>query len=212
MFQLLQPLSLEVRYENRVAYYPSLVMDFTEGSELVVGAPSEGGYEVRIPPGTRISVQLPQADGIRSFDAEVRRRAERPSPSLHLTWPEKIERIQRRNYVRVDVMVRVVVTPEDRPNRPLSGSTTNLSAGGARIVLPELLTAGTVLTVHLHLPDAGVRECTARVIRSGETEGARAALAYWSAVEFVKITENVRKDITKYVFDIQREQLRRGLE
>jgi c-di-GMP-binding flagellar brake protein YcgR len=211
MFQLLQPVSLEIRHGNRVAYYPSLVMDFTEGSELVVGAPSEMGHEVRVPPETRISVQLPQPDGIRSFEVVVRKREERPSPCLHLTWPEKIERIQRRNDVRVDVLVRVVATPEQPQGERISGTTTNLSAGGARLVLPQLLEPGTEVPLQLHLPETGVRECTARVIRSGETGDERVVLAYWTAVEFVRIDDSARKDITKFVFDIQRDQLRRGL-
>lgn len=212
--RVMQPVSLEVREEQRISYYPSMVLDYSEGREVVVSVPSQRGYEVHVPAGTPVSVQVALPDALRVFSATVLRREEQPSPCLYLSWPESVDRVQRRNYVRVDVMVRVEaeVREEGEGGRALSGATTNLSAGGARLALPEQLIPESQITLTLDLPGVGPRECTARVIRGGEIPSDRARFPYWTAIEFVDIAETVRKEITNFVFEVQRDQIRKGLD
>lgn len=208
--KVMQPVSL--RIPPAEAWYPSLILDFTEQEELVVGTPAEKGEELEVPPGTELMVEVILVDGVRQFRTRVRRRAGAPG-SLHLDWPAEATRIQRRDNVRVDAMVRAEATipaSGDEPKRTLPGFTIDVSAGGVRLNLAERVPDDTPIEMKLVLPEVGERECRGRVLRSGERKEAQGGTRYWNAVEFTDISEAVRRDITKFVFDVQRDQMRKG--
>jgi len=50
---------------------------------------------------------------------------------------------------RLALDIRATVTPRDRPSEVISGRTGNASRGGALLLLPQALAAGTLLTVRL---------------------------------------------------------------
>ncbi|HEX7239368.1 MAG TPA: PilZ domain-containing protein [Longimicrobiaceae bacterium] len=209
----LQPVSLRVGEGEAARWYPSLVLDFEEGKEVVVGVPLEGGYETRVEPGSVVGVQTTHPDGIRVFAATVLRRDTAPSPALRLSWPADVQRVQRREAVRVEVMVRaeVRVLADEGAPRALDGSTADLSEGGARLLLGEPLAPGTALEIVLHLPSAGAVECAGRVVRSGEADRAAPERRHWAAVEFTRLPAAARRELTRFVFDVQRERLRKGV-
>lgn len=211
--QAMQPLSLEIGTEREAVWYPSLVLDFQEGREVVVGVPTERGYEVRVEPGTVVRVQTAHPDGLRMFSCTVLRREAEPSPRLRLSWPSAVERVQRRDNVRVEVMVDVRLhlhLPEEDP-RTLSGLTTDLSAGGMRILLGEVLPPGTELEIRLLVPGGDELECTGEVLRTGENPGGAPGRRTWAAVRFTGLSPVVERELTRFIFDIQRERLRRGV-
>jgi c-di-GMP-binding flagellar brake protein YcgR len=215
----MQPVLLEVPTGENSGTYPSLILDFSEGETIVIGVPLERGREVRIGPGSLVFVQISRPDGVHVLRSEVIRR-EPQGPSLHLQWPQRSERVQRRNHVRVDVMVRTHVWLRDplasgddagAAERLVTGVTTDLSAGGARLNLPEALERDSQLRLSLHLPGAGDQASEARVVRTGENRDAASGQHFWNAVEFVGMLESVRKEITRFVFDVQRDQIRKGV-
>lgn len=209
----MQPVSLRIGEGEGAGWYPSLVLDFEEGVDLLVGVPTHRGYEVRVEPGTTVDVQTTHTDGLRVFVARVVRREAVPGPAIRLTWPESVQRVQRREAVRVEVLVRVEVSPAlpDGGPRSLAGATTDLSEGGMRVVLPEALEPGTALEARLHLPGADPLECTGLAMRSGENGGAATDKRFWTAVAFTSLSPASRKELARFVFDVQREQRRNGV-
>jgi c-di-GMP-binding flagellar brake protein YcgR len=213
-FELMHPLSIRRADIGQAYWLASLVIDFVEGKELVIGAPLDQGAEVHLEPGTRVDVEVPRPDGLRRYTAVVESRSASAPPSLRLSWPSGMQRIQRRNAVRVPATFRVDAgVPGETGVRVtrVRGLTNDLSSGGARISVPCEIPLRADLEIQLHLPDMGCREVEARVVRRGETRLPQAEYSHWIAVEFTAVTEAVRRDITNYVFNVQREQLRKGL-
>jgi c-di-GMP-binding flagellar brake protein YcgR len=209
----LQPLSLEVATEDSVARYASLVLDFSEGEEIVVGVPMVQGREVRLDPGTELTAIATQADGLRVFNVSVVRRRDLPSPCLYLSWPGAVKRVQRRENARVEVLLPVSVqlhADEAQLPRVLHGSTRDISAGGVQVALSEAPSLSTPIEVRLHLDDDNGITCHGRVVRIEPNPRATTERRFWVAVEFTTLPVDVRRYLTRFVFDTQREQLRRS--
>ncbi|HEU0076830.1 MAG TPA: PilZ domain-containing protein [Longimicrobiaceae bacterium] len=209
----MQPVSLRIGEGEGAGWYPSLVLDFEEGREILVGAPTLRGDEVRVDPGTGVDVQTTHPDGLHVFVATVVGRAVEPAPALRITWPESVQRVQRREAVRVEVRLPVEVRAAvpGAAARELSGATVDLSERGMRAALPEPLAPGTELEALLHLPGGGPPlEGAGRGVRGGASEGAASGERFWTAVEFTPAPPATRRELTRFVFGVQREQLRGG--
>ena len=63
----------------------------------------------------------------------------------------------------------------------------------------------------MSFPGEVEHRCDARVLRRGELTQALTDLRHWMALEFTNITPEVRREITRLVFDLQREQIRKGV-
>ena len=213
LLKYMMPIQLQV--SEGAEWLPSLVVDFREGEELVVGVPTIRGVEVPVEQGNSLTIQTAHPDGIRRFRSEVLRRRDLPAPCLYLSWPdaEQVERIQRRQHVRVQTLVPATLHRKGsaEPGRSVEGSTTSLSAGGARLSLPVALVANSYVDVELHLPEQGTLFCGARVIASGEAKNHPRARGFWAALQFIGIQHEARRELTRFVFDVQREQLRKGV-
>lgn len=208
--QVMQPLSLQ----HEGAWYPSLILDFNESLNVIVGVPQEKGAEVFIARDSVVTVDLFLPDGIRRFQTVVVRRNEGSPPGLVLAWPKDLERIQRREAFRVSIELKAEATFQAegmRDRRAMSGSTLDLSSGGVRLALPEPIADETLLEANIAIPGAGMQTCVARVVRWGERMEAGAAGRFWVACEFIDPSESFRKEVTRFVFDIQRDQLRKGM-
>lgn len=193
-------------------WHATTLLDYTEDRELVVGRPGDLDPEAPVEPGTPVTVELPLQDGLRRFTVQVRGVLEAP-PSLRLSWPEDGERIQRRDNVRVPVQLRTevrVVQPGGGVGPVLVGQTSDLSVGGVRVDLVDPLEPDSEIELTLHVPSVGKQECRARVLRTGELARPAGRNRHWVAVSFTFVAPAVQREITKLVFDIQRDLLRRG--
>lgn len=213
-FHPMQAIAVQPPWAGEEVWYPSLVLDYEEAKSLTIGAPQSRREEVLIPPGTRVRLQLALRDGLRRFTAVVRERQPTSPPSLELSWPEDLQRIQRRDNVRVDVALRIQVCrirQDQSRGAPQFGITADLSAGGARIRMAEPIEVMTEVELVFTFPGGEEHRCDARVVRRGELTQAVTELRHWMALEFTEISEKVRKEVTRLVFDVQREQIRKGV-
>ena len=213
LLKYMMPIQLQVG--EGAEWLPSLVVDFREGEELVVGIPTVRGVEVPVEQGDRLAIQTMHPDGIRRFSSEVLHRRNLPAPCLYLKWPddEQVERIQRRQHVRVQTLVPTTVRRKGgaESRRSIEGSTTSLSAGGARLSLPVPLAVNSYVDVELHLPEQRTLVCGARVVTSGEAKNQPRSRGFWAALQFIGVQHEARRELTRFVFDVQREQLRKGV-
>lgn len=211
----LQPLTLEFSLAGGVAGpYQSLVLDFDPGRELVIDVPVEQGQEVMVPEGAQVQLTATHPEGLQLFRCTVRRRRELPSPCLFLSWPVDVRRVQRRRHVRVAVMLPTPVRLGDEgaaAERELPGLTADLSAGGVRVLTPEPLSVGERVEVQLRLHDAAPFRCVGRVVRTGEHARGTESRRFWAGVEFHDLPAETVTALTRFVLDVQREQVRRGL-
>jgi c-di-GMP-binding flagellar brake protein YcgR len=213
----MQPILLEVPDGEHCGTYPSLILDFIEGESLSVGVPLERGREVRISPATAVNVQIARPDGVYVLPSLVVERDTR-GPALLLRWPAHQDHVQRRNHVRVQVMIPAEVWtrtnrggPPGQEERRISGASINLSAGGVLMAVAEPLEIETQVRLRLLLPDGADAGVEARVLRAGENGDAPPSSRFWAALEFIGMLESVGKEITRFVLDVQREHMRKGV-
>jgi c-di-GMP-binding flagellar brake protein YcgR len=207
-----QPVSIQLPGGNG-DWHSSVVLNHIEDTELVIAMPAS--LEGEEPPAatSELAVEIALPDGLRRFSVRVLRVIDAP-PSLALSWPEEGERIQRREAVRVPIELPAEVRPVLRGGAfgdPVKGKTSDISAGGMRLNLPQLLEADSLVRVTVQAPDIGKLECTARVLRGGELKEALPPNLYWVAIIFANLPGDVLRDINRLVVDVQRSLMRRNV-
>jgi len=213
-FQALQTVMLRRNHDPDGVWHPTRIVDLTEGRELLVYAPVADGIEVEFPTEEKVVLETTLAQGIFRYVTRVRQRLPYDPPRLLLEWPEPMERIQRRDAVRVDVAVPVemVAHVEGRRLR-FHCRTSDLSVGGARLILPEPLPEETPVFLKVRQADRLEFACNGVVVRCGEIPGVpEGEDAVWAGVRFVDLSEGDRREVTRYLFDVERERLRSRLE
>jgi c-di-GMP-binding flagellar brake protein YcgR len=213
-FSALQSIALRRVEEPDGAWLSSRIVDLKEGHELVVYAPHVEGEEVEMDSDTLLLLEVQQPQGIFRYAVRVRRRVAHDPPRLVLTWPERVERIQRREAVRVEVEVPVELLAHVEGQRiRMHCRTSDLSAGGLRLVVPEPLPEGTRVLLKLRVAGKLEMACSGTVLRGGEIPDRSAAEdAVWLGVQFVDLSEATRKELSRFVFDVEREQLRNRVD
>jgi c-di-GMP-binding flagellar brake protein YcgR len=205
-----QTFSVQVTGSNQVA--SSRILSCSDGKVLWISVPTRDDADVTLEPGTAVALEFPSADAILCYTATVVERREDP-PSLRLSWPEGEKRIQRREAVRVPVEFLVwvaVVRPNGTTAPSIKARCVDLSAGGLRLVTPELIPYPCDVELTLNLPGGGKHVVDGVVVRSGELQNPPPGHPYWSGVQFIKVSAPLRRDIAKMVMDVQRELLRRS--
>jgi c-di-GMP-binding flagellar brake protein YcgR len=204
-------ISIQIPEINPGKWFPTKVLSYAEDREVVVAVPTEHGDEVIIPPEYKVLLELVLPDGLRRMTAYVVARKAGLIPGLVLDWPQSEEKIQRRDSVRVAIMFPVYVRPIAAAGllTRVNGNLVDLSAGGARILVPTPQAEGGMVNLALQLP-IGELIVSGRIIRAMPSPTPAAPSQYALGVQFTEVTEVVRREITKFVFDTQREHHRRG--
>jgi c-di-GMP-binding flagellar brake protein YcgR len=193
--------------------YATHVEDIDD-QRVTLSMPTQGGLPVVLPTGELIRAEFTSEAGVYTFTTRVLGRQEEPVPVLFVQRPAKFERIQRRNYVRLEANLpidyAVLVTTEATPSPDrVRSQTRDISGGGLLFRSPELLPLGTRLDVVIALGGVKIRTI-GEVVRlvAEETEPEH---SYWLGLRYVGIDERDREQIIRYIFDQQRQRRRRGL-
>ncbi len=187
----------------------SLVLDFEKGVSGDVGVPMLQGRELELEPGSRVALRSAHADGMRVFEAMIRAHVAEPTPGLALSWPNRVERILRRESARVTVNVDAVAV-----YAPAGASTArnhavtvaDVSVTGALLHLSEPVAAGSEVRLTLDLAGFDPAECVGRVVRAGMRITSETQRPLWAGIEFIDPSERLQRDLTRFIFDVQRQQ------
>ncbi|WP_027408604.1 flagellar brake protein [Anoxybacteroides tepidamans] len=145
------------------------------------------------------------------FDTEVKGKARDPIPMIVLSYPEekRLVRIQRRQYVRVEASVDIAIHPLHGEFSPFATMTTDISAGGAAIVLPEEqmnlapeMIVEAWLVLHMKSGEFHYMKVPAKVVRIFEVEGSYVRKA---SLQFLDMTPQERVLLIRYSFEKQLE-------
>lgn len=183
--------------------YPSRI-EALERDRFIVGAPMWNGVPVRLPLGTSVEVALMTPVAMYEFATIVVGCADRPVPTLTLMYPNAVNRIQRRQFVRVEDALPVHVGSPTS----LDAITINVSGGGVLLNLKspqgEEPPVGEEWHLELYLPDQSEPLYSiGRVLRAQRAPGSERVQV---ALEFVQIREEARKAIVQHVFQLQLKQ------
>ncbi len=191
---------LFVHVEGFAGELRSRVEDLPDDGTIVIANPSADGADFTLALGREIELEWVIKRGVARQLAVVRDRVDVGVPGLALEPLGEPEATQRRNYVRVEVLLPVVVEPER--GQPVRGTTLDVSGGGMRAAISARLDHGQPVQVTLGLPNGDPITCGACTIRPVDKE------VY--AFEFEEIAGPDRERLIRFVFAHQRELLREG--
>ena len=164
--------------------------------------PEAGADPIAVLAGGHVAIQYTNRRGVCRIDG-VGHKAKDPAV-LHVDHTGKVQLIQRREFVRVDAMVRVAYQPLGPSGWTAETTTLNVSAGGFMISGREALRIDEVMPFTVELDgdsrDAGDLEMLGRVVR--ETNGGL-------GVRIENIDERERERLIRWVF--ARERLSRQI-
>lgn len=202
------------RKEEESLVYQAAVQDI-QPTYFAVGIPMVRRIPLRLKKGEEILVTAYAPDARYTFETKVLGRKKDVIPLYLLAWPLDFRREQRRQHIRVKVVLEVffqVLRPGEEAQLPLlqvltsesrkKALSVDLSGGGMQLLVREEIPAGSFLLLDFSLLLKGkerefhllgkVHRCTATEVR-----GARSFLA---GVSFENITEQEREAIISFVF------------
>ncbi|AEH47420.1 flagellar brake protein [Parageobacillus thermoglucosidasius] len=151
-------------------------------------------------------------NGVYLFETEVIGKVRQPIPMVVLSYPEadKLVRIQRRQYVRVEANTDIAIHPLQQEFTPFTTMTTDISAGGAAIVLPpqqqKQLFPGMVVETWLVLAmrsgEYHYLKLKAKIVRIFPAENSD---IYKASLQFFDVSPQERVLLIRYSFERQLE-------
>lgn len=195
-------------------FYASKLQDFNS-KELMVDMPFN---EQRVPiipnKGDRVYGKIIGRSCAYRFVAIFLRSDVDGMPLWILQKPPVVERFQNREFVRVKVTRPIIVHPLDDDGSMQSMVTTNtvdISGGGICFVLFSPLKLGNKVALDIdNLPDMELIQILGEVVRCQPVDVAGVEL-YHIGVKFIDLSSNERNKLVKFIFELQRRQLRMGV-
>lgn len=196
--------------------YPSRVEDRSE--ELAYLAwPTDGGARIPLRREDRLFVSFTRPDAVYGLESVVAKVQTEPIPLVGILLTGEIQRIQRREYARVQALLPVEMTQA----APIEGedavaildiqtNTLDISGGGMAILNRHLIPLGTLYDARLSIPgQPPPLKLLAKVVRSVPLKDAHNQRIYKYGLMFISINEGIRSRLVKYVFDVQRKSMNR---
>ncbi|BDG36586.1 flagellar brake protein [Saccharococcus caldoxylosilyticus] len=193
--------------------YKGKVMEIGD-HHIHIGYPvdEKAGKTVFFLNGMRLKASFVGQDGcLYLFETEVTGKLRRPVPMIVLAYPsaDKLVRIQRRRYVRVKVNADVAIHPFHQEFAPFATMTTDISAGGAAVVLPpsyhQQLLPGMVVETWLVLAmrsgEYHYLKLKAKIIRIFQDANG----VYKASLQFLDVAPQDRVRLIRYSFERQLE-------
>ncbi|BDG46715.1 MULTISPECIES: flagellar brake domain-containing protein [Parageobacillus] len=151
-------------------------------------------------------------NGIYLFETEVIGKVRQPIPMVVLSYPgtDKLVRVQRRQYVRVEANTDVAIHPLQQEFAPFTTMTTDISAGGAAIVLPQPqqkqlfpgMVVETWLVLAMRSGEYHYLKLKAKIIRIFQAENSD---IYKASLQFFDVSPQDRVLLIRYSFERQLE-------
>ncbi|KAA0550283.1 pilus assembly protein PilZ [Bacillus sp. BGMRC 2118] len=219
MINIGDTLILEPKYSSENEKYKCKLVERT-GDQLYIDYPVsiKTGKTVFLLDGAQLKGSFIAKDNnVYLFETEVKGRTKQQIPMIAISYPgnDHLIRVQRRQYVRVDTPVDVAVHPIENEFAPFVTITSDISAGGAALILPPKvkLNSNTLIDLWIVLPmQSGdyhhlvLRSRVIRVIPGQNGERDKMPL------EFIEITESQRQLLIRFSFERQLNLKRKGLE
>lgn len=195
--------------------YRSKIIDRNE-SELIIDYPVNIDDYLQLPIRTNqvVDIEYITKGSVYKFPAKIIRIIESPIESFVINVPNEadITKIQRREYVRINVDVNVAVHSINDSFTPFITVTQDISGGGLAIITPDNITLSEGEKVDLYLvlkskySDFVYLRVEGEIIRTTVYNGVRS-----TSLRFHFDDERDRQKIIKYCFEIQREKLKRQI-
>jgi c-di-GMP-binding flagellar brake protein YcgR len=185
--------------------YSSTIEDYNDQA-IYISLPLCQQSPLVLHKGNKVSIQLISPDHLLEFQSTVTSLSQDNIVLIGIAYPSKVNRIQLRKFVRLDVLFKVKYAHEPEPGEEPVYKTVdalNLSAGGLKIVTRENFENGKKLLLKFTLSvskkdyDFNLSVTAKRTILM-ETRGRNNL--YHAGVEFNDITPKERDLIVQFIF------------
>lgn len=195
--------------------YLTRIEDLTE-DYIKIAMPIAQGQLVPISAGTKVDVLVLDYSRAYGFSSTVIQRQTFPLPMIKIQFPEKVKKVQRRNFVRVQATLSVQYyfneyhKKEEEELPVYCGRTLDLSGGGICLFTEHLVKYGQKIYLTIQLPNSIEVKTIGKVVRT-EQLGSGFEKKYKLGIQFIEINERDRDKIISYIFEIQRQLIKKGL-
>ncbi|MDX9871945.1 MAG: PilZ domain-containing protein [Clostridia bacterium] len=198
--------------QEKTERYPTNVQDITDQG-IYLTSPAKGGFIFRLPEGMTVKVFFSNQLAGYSFNAQVRRNENGTIPMLVLNHPEKVVKIQKREYVRVPYALDVQLswTDSEQKEYALTCKSRDISAGGILLVVKKRLPLAKDNVVQLKFTVSGKEyQATGQIVKNEIERGSGGAF-YTLGIKFTSLQENEKNSLVQSVFQRQIELKKKGL-
>lgn len=209
-----QLISIEVTDEKGQTFrYPSRVENIGE-KELHLASPIKDRIAIYLPKGDEVAVFFWDCFTSYSFKSKVICSVNAHIPLVLLELPEKIDRVQKREYVRVRYSIDVKMTWNDANGETHEKTcrTRDISGGGMMLVLSKgtTLEKGTSVKLKFKIEDRYI-DTEAKVAWNDWEMDSDGIMRNTLGVRFSSLTEIERKHLVKSVYQRQIDLRRKGM-
>lgn len=205
-----QLIEIEIELEpEKILCLPSRIEGIEENL-IYISVPMYRGEVIPLRTGQVIKIFINQRDVSFAFDTAIMGRIWQNIPLLAIKRPDKFVKIQRRNFMRLSVKLEVYFRVMGDESDFKKGETLDISGGGILFLTEEAIEEGQILEVELYLPRRKPFFCRAKVVRlleRAKKKGDKNKVA----LEYYEINEAKRDKVINYIFEKQREWIRKGL-
>lgn len=196
--------------------YTSRIEDI-KGDELIVAMPVDRKRRPIIPQEGEKLYGLAVGDQCRfRFFTRYHGKEMREIAVWRISKPKTLERFQNREFVRIraDLPVYIHVVDPENGILPLETTRTiNISGGGMAFMYRKRLPIGTQVTLEMfNLPKIGVLRVMSTVMRCSEIELPKEGRIFQIGAKMMDLPRTIRNCLVKYIFDLQRKDLAKGVE
>lgn len=206
---------MEISVPGNTRTYASMLDDIRESS-IVLAMPVDAKNNPLIAaPGTSVTCKAFDGHCYYKFVSSFQSKGDENGPVWFVDRPVDVEKYQYRVYVRVKTSQPLVVRAVnmDGSREPMIFTKTiDMSGGGLCFPLDSPLMVNSKVSVELdNIPGVGLIQLMCRVARCVEAK-ADGKTVYQIGVEFLSINRMIQNKLVKYIFDLQRDGLAKGID
>jgi c-di-GMP-binding flagellar brake protein YcgR len=206
-----QLVEIELKEGDASEYLPSRIEEIKE-KYLYISMPMRKGALLPMRIGQEIQVMMRHRNSTVGFLTKVVGRRGGSLPYLIITKPERIVPVnQKREYVRLNISLPVRFRVIDEEGSQIQeGVTIDISAGGILLSTQAEVKAGQNIEIEIQLTARNIFSSHAHIIRVFEKDK-KDKNTTRVAIEYDGINEAHRDKIFKFIFEKQREWIKKGI-
>ena len=195
--------------------YFSRIEDIQDKSIILAMPTDPRGVPLVVSGGTDIRCKAFDGKYYYWFNSTFKSRSVDNIPLWNITKPVEVEKVQYRDFVRIKFSRDVLIRPVDEEGalgETEKVATVDVSGGGLCFSLDRPLPVGSKVSVGMdNVPEVGFFKAMTRVVHCIEID-VDGEKVYHIGVEFLDIERPVQNKLVRYLFDVQRKILAKGID
>lgn len=197
---------IKTRISGEKEEYSSRIIDIEQDGEIfIIETPLKKMQLVMLMNGSKLNmIYMLENLGVLSCDIEVvDKLKENGIPLIRVKRVSNIKKIQRRNFFRLETALDVTIRKIDDIIVE-KVKTIDISGGGMRIISNQKFEINDIVKINFNINNKEY-EFDSKVVKTNEDKDRKEV-----SLQFIEILEKDRNEIIKYIFDKQREGIKKG--